>query len=134
MPQIVTKAPILAAARRAIEILLEFKGFDVVLTPARGSVVEKPGGGRDFVAGNDRVPQTIALSNLTGDDISAATTDDGQYVVRRYALTGRHDMVIAVGDTWQDAEAEFKVEAVDQSSGFKTAADVLGFTKLVLNA
>jgi hypothetical protein len=130
MPLTTSNAAILSAARQAIEVLLRFKGSDVVLTPKNGTVVAKPGGGRDFVPAEPRPVQRIALSKVGADNYGAAGTDDGQYVTRSYVLTGRHDMQIAVGDFWEDAEANYTVDTLDQTNGFKTSADVIGFLKI----
>lgn len=131
MPLTTTNAAILSAAKQAIEILLRFKGIDVELVPKNGTVIAKPGGGRDFVPAAPRKPQTIALSKLGNDDLGTASTDEGQYVRRAYALTGRFDMEIAIGDFWEDDEAEYTVETLDQTNGWKTSAEVIGFVKIV---
>ena len=130
MPQLTSNGAILAAAKKAIEVLLQFKGSEVILVPKNGTVVAKPSGGRDFVAAAPRAVQTIALSRIGSENIGQANTDDGQYVTRAYALTGRWDMDIAIGDSWSDDEADYTVDSVDQTSGFKTSADVIGFVKI----
>ena len=131
MPQITSNAAILSSARRAIEVLLQFKGFQVILVPKNGTVVAKPSGGRDFVSAAPRVTQTVVLSRAGSEYIGQANTDDGQYVTRSYVLTGRWNMAIAIGDTWSDTEADYTVDSVDQTSGFKTSAEVIGFVKIV---
>lgn len=130
MPQITTSAAVLSAAKQAIEILLRFKGAEVTLVPKNGTVVAKPGGGRDFIPAEPREPQQVAMSLIGTERVGNANTDDGQYITRTYALTGRWDMAIAVGDTWSDDEAEYTVEAVDQTNGFKTYATVIGFVNV----
>ena len=127
MPQITTSTAILNAAKQAIEVLLRFKGIDVTLVPKNGTVLAKPGGGRDFIPAEPREPQKVSLGYVGAERIDNTNTDGGQYVTRIYALTGRHDMAIAVGDTWTNDEAEFTVESVDQTSGFKTSATVTAF-------
>ena len=129
MPQVTTNAAVLNAAKKAIDILLKFKGFEVILVP-RNEIIAKPGGGRDFVPGEARDAQTVAMSLLGEERVDNASTDGGQFVIRTYALTGLADLAIAIGDSWDDDEAEYTVEQVDKSSGFKTAAIVLGFVKI----
>lgn len=131
MPQLTSNAAILSAAKRAIEVLLQFKGSQVILVPKNGTVVAKPSGGRDFVPAAPRAAQTVVISRIGSENIGQANTDDGQYVTRAYTLTGRWNMAIAIGDTWSDGEADYTVDSVDQTSGFKTSADVLGFVKIV---
>lgn len=130
MPQLTSNGAILSAARQAIEVLLRFKGFGVALVPKNGTVVAKPSGGRDWYPATPRALQQIALSRVGSDNIAQANTDEGQYVTRSYVLTGRWNMAIAIGDSWSDGEADYTVESVDQTSGFKTSADVIGFLKI----
>jgi hypothetical protein len=130
MPKIVQDAGILVAAQAAIEILLKFKGTDIVLTPNKGERVSKPGGGHDYVPPVDRDPQTFALSKTNAfDGIEFSPNDDGKNQKRAYVLTGRFDAVIAKGDTWSDDEADYQVDTLDQTSGFKTQATVTGWLK-----
>lgn len=130
MPKVTSSASINNAARQAIEVLLRFKGFEVALVPREGTVVAKPGGGRDFFPAEPRPPQLVALSKVGEDNYGTASTDEGQYVTRSYVLTGRWNMDIALGDTWSDGEADYKVESLDQTSGFKTSATVIGFLNI----
>lgn len=128
MPAIVQDPRILAAAQRAIDVLLRFKGITIVLSPVKGDPVAKPGGGHDFVPPPPRAPQTFALSKTTGfDGIEFSPNDEGENRKRAYVLTGRFDAEIAVGDQWSDAEADYTVETVDQDNGFKTQATVTGW-------
>lgn len=130
MPQITANANILNAARKAIAIMLQFKGISVELKPKAGVKTPKPGGGHDFVPGLLRDPQQISLTKVGGDIIEDSSNDGAQYIVRNYILTGEWNMRIALGDTWEDDEAEYKVDTLDQTSGFKTSADVIGYVKL----
>jgi hypothetical protein len=130
MPKIVQDTGILDAAKAAIEVLLTFKGTNIVLTPTKGTRVAKPGGGHDFVPPADRAPQIFALSKTSAfDGIEFSPNDDGKNQKRAYVLTGRFDAVIAKGDTWEDDEAEYQVDTLDQTSGFKTQATVTGWLK-----
>jgi hypothetical protein len=131
MPAIVQDPRILAAAQKAIDVLLRFKGITIVLTPVKGAPVAKPGGGHDFVPPPPRAPQLLALSKTSGfDGIEFSPSDDGENRKRAYVLTGRWDAEIGIGDQWEDDEAEYTVNTVDQSSGFKTQATVTGWLKV----
>lgn len=130
MPEIVQDARILAAARKAIDILLKFKGIPIVLTPTKGAPVLKPGGGHDFVPPAPRAPQILALSRIGGDDIDYSPNDEGANRKREYVMTGRYDAQVTIGDTFEDDEAEYTVNTVDSSSGFKVQATVTGWIKV----
>ena len=128
MPAITNNAAILAAARSAIEVLLEFKGFPTVLIPRLGDGVAKPGGGRDFPRAAPRPSQPISLAAVA-DSETYNDEDTGRVRTRTYTLTGRWNMAIAIGDQWEDDEASYTVQTIDASSGFKTSAEVLGYIK-----
>lgn len=130
MPAIVQDPGILAAARSAIEILLQFKGQAVVLQRRMGTPVLKPGGGHDFGDPLPVLSQTFAWSQVGDDILEDGSDGDTPVVKRNYVLTGRYDADLLVKDTWQDDEATYLVESVNQSSGFKTHADVVGFVKV----
>lgn len=129
MSQITTNPSILAAAKQAIEVLLQFKGVAVAFVPQKGLTVVKPGGGEDFVAGIARTPQMLSLTQIGADLVTDASTDEQRYVTRNYVGTGRWNMLVEVGDEWEDLAARYKVETVDQTSGFKTSIEVVGFVK-----
>ena len=132
MPLIVTDPSILKAARAAIEVLLRFKGQQITLIPTKGTKIPKPGGGHDFADPIPRAPQTFALSKINNfDAIEYSPNDDGKNQKRSYLLTGRHDAVIAKGDNFSDTEADYVVDTLDQTSGFKTMAGVTGWLKQV---
>lgn len=132
MPQIVQNAGILNAAKQAIEVMLRLKGIDIELIPVKGSPVAKPGGGHDFVPPVNRDPQKFALSKTSGfDGLEYSPNDEGLNRKRAYVLTGRSDAEIAVGDTFSDDEADYTVDTVDATSGFKTQATVTGFLKVL---
>lgn len=128
MPAIVTDPAILQAARQAIEVLLQFKGAPVVLL-RKGIRIAKPGGGHDFADPAPLLAQDFAVSQVGDDIVEDSSSGDGQVVKRNYALTGRYNANIATDDTWEDAEATYRVENVNAASGYKTHADVVGFIK-----
>src|SRR6478752_4441842 len=128
MPAIVQVPSILAAARSAIEILLQFKGVDVVLYPVKGIPVPKPGGGHDFATPTPRDAQKFAISKTNAfDGVEFSSNDEGMSRKRAYVMTGRYNAEITIGDTFSDDEADYTVNTVDQTSGFKTQATVTGF-------
>lgn len=130
MPQIVNDPGILAAARSAIEVLLKFKGNPVTLM-RRGPAIPKPGGGHDAGLPSPIATQTFSWVQ-TGDDTIGDTADgDTQSVKRIYELTARWDADIEVDDTWEDDEAEYRIQNVNATSGYKTMAEVIGFVKVL---
>lgn len=128
MPAISSDPGILDAARSAIDVLLEFKGTDVVLN-RKGLPIAKPGGGHDFGNRTPLLAQKFAISQVGDDIVDDADSGDTKVVKRNYALTGRYDADIVADDTWEDAEAAYRVDNVNSSSGFKVHADVVGFVK-----
>lgn len=117
------------AARQAIEVLLRLRGKDIALIPKTGSYVIKPGGGRDYVANAPRATQVFALTRLDDDTVEAAPTDEGKARKRSYRLTGRHTAVVRPGDAWEEDGTRYEVETVDDSTGYKVAAQVTAFVK-----
>jgi len=131
VPAIVQVPSILAAARSAIEILLQFKGIDVVLYPVKGIPISKPGGGHDFADPTPRNSQKFAISKRDAfDGIEFSSNDEGMSRKRAYVMTGRYNAQIAIGDTFSDSEADYTVDTIDQTSGFKTQATATGFLKV----
>lgn len=130
IPVITSNPGIIKAAKAAIEVLLKFKGIDVTLKPNKSVATAKPSGGHDFTSAGYRATQRIALSKVGNDIITESTYDQGAARMRNYVLTGRWDMAIAVGDTFNDDRVDYVVETVDDSSGFKTSAEVLGYIKV----
>jgi hypothetical protein len=128
MPPVTTDPGILAAARSGIDMLLQFKGQSVTLS-RKGLAIAKPGGGHDF-GRNAILPQIFSLSQVGDDEISDASSGDTQVVKRRYVLTGVYNADIKPDDTFSTAEADFRVETVNATSGYKTHADVVGFVKV----
>jgi len=109
---------------------LTFKGLPIELLPTEATPIAKPGGGVDFVPQPPRVPQDFALSKVGSDNVTTSNNDDGQARTRNYVLTGRFDAEIAIGDTWSDDEADYRVETVDGTNGYATRATVLGYLKV----
>lgn len=92
--------------------------------------IAKPGGGHDAGQLSPLLAQTFALSQLGDDDVSDGDSGETPIIKRTYALTGRYDADIAIDDTWEDDEAEYRVDSVNQSSGYKTSGIVVGFVKV----
>lgn len=130
MPLVTVNAGILDAARQAIEILLQFKGTTIELIPSAAEPVQKPGGGHDYPEPDARLPQLFALVKVGVDNVPTSPNDEGIARTRNYVLTGRFDAEIDIGDTWSDAEADYRVETVDATNGYKTYATVLGYIKV----
>jgi hypothetical protein len=124
VPAIVNDPGILRAARNAVVLMLKFKGNPIVLR-RRGTIVNKPSGGKDFTGRVDIPAQTLALAQIGGDVIED-TEGGAQSVQRNYILTGRYDADIQVGDIWKTVEAEFEVKSVNDDNSYKVTAEVVG--------
>jgi hypothetical protein len=129
MPAITTNQSILKSARNAIEILLKFKGISVVVM-RKGVAIDKPGGGHDFTTPHPLAMQVFSLTQTGADIMEDGTNGDTPVVRRNYLLTGRYDADLRVDDTWEDGEAEYRVETCSATSGYKTTAEVVGFVKV----
>lgn len=120
-----------APARSVVTELLRLRGQSIILTPATGTVVEKPGGGKDYTAGTPRSAQTFALFKTDSlDGREKAQTDQGLSRKFDYKLIGYFDAAIAIGDTWSDETADYTVESVDRSKPYQITALVTGFLKV----
>lgn len=129
MSAITTNQQILKAARGAVETLLKFKGRDFVVN-RKGVSVEKPGGGHDKTMPYPLASQRFSISQEGDDIIEDGDSGDTPVVKRNYRLTGRYDADLLVDDTFEDAEANYRVESVNATSGFKTDALLVGFVKV----
>ena len=80
------------------------------------------GGGFTEADGAPRAPQTFKLSLLAYDQRPTATLAGVERVID-YHLIGPHDMQIAVGDYWVDAEGtRFDVVGFSEGWGYETKA------------
>jgi len=61
-----------ADAREAVSELLQLRGRSIILTPALGTVTEKPGGGKDYGPSTPRAPQIFALFQIISAKSSRA--------------------------------------------------------------
>jgi hypothetical protein len=129
MPKIVNDEGILDAARSGIDVLLQFKGNPVYLV-RRGAKIAKPGGGHDYDVPTVLPAQLFAVTQVGGDIVEDGADGDTPITKRTYALTGLDTADIRVDDTWDDDEADYRVESVNQASGYKTTAEVVGFVKV----
>lgn len=130
IPNLTVNPNLLRAARSGLEVLLKFKGVATVLIPAKGDATRKPSGGHDFARAEAREPQFIALSKIGNDIVEDSTNDQGKARMRMYILTGRWDMDIEINDTFSDDIADYLVETVDKTAGWKTSAEVLAYIKV----
>ncbi|TDO18136.1 hypothetical protein EV580_1318 [Mycobacterium sp. BK086] len=118
-------------ARAAVDELLTLRGQPISLIPATGTVVEKPGGGKDYTPGAPRDPQIFAKFNKQAlDGVENAQTDRGTTRKFRYEMVGAHDAVIEVGDSWEDYAAKYVVDSVDNSQPYQIKAIVIAFLKV----
>lgn len=120
-----------ADARAAVDELLTLRGQPIVLIPAKGVVVEKPGGGKDYGSGAPRAAQVFAKFNTHAlDGVDDAKSDRG--TVRRYQfdLIGAFGAVVQTGDTWEDFAATYVVDSVDVTQPYQVKASVTAFLKV----
>jgi hypothetical protein len=129
VPAISSDPGILGAARSAIDVLLQFKGFLVVLS-RKGVAPAMPGGGHGPALTSDLAPQTFSWVQTGSDEVLDGDNGDTPTVKRTYVLTGRYDADIRVDDVWVDAYGRYRVDTVDSESGFKTTAEVTAFVKV----
>lgn len=121
-------------ALAAVTELLELRGQPITLVPTSGTVVEKPGGGKDYTPAAPRDPQVFAKfspdsrAETLGE--SRAPTDQGPIRSFRFRMIGSHDAVVALGDSWEDDTARYSVAMVDLTLPYQVTAWVTGFLKV----
>ncbi|KLO25899.1 hypothetical protein ABW16_21550 [Mycolicibacter heraklionensis] len=113
-----------APARAAVAELLRLRGRSIILTPATGVAIDKPGGGKDYAAATSRDAQTFALFKLD------AEPEQGEARSFRYRLVGWFDAAIALGDAWEDDVAKYTVESIDRTKPYQLSAEVAGYLKV----
>jgi len=120
-----------AEARAAVGELLALRGQPVVLIPAAGTVVEKPGGGHDYSPGVPRAPQVFAKFNKQRlDGVDDAQTDRGTVRSFQLEMIGAHDAIVELGDHWEDFAATYTVESVDITQPYQVKAIVTAILKV----
>lgn len=118
-------------ARAAVAELLALRGQPIVLIPAVGTVVEKPGGGKDYTPAAPRDPQIFAKFNKEAlDGVDQSATDLGTVRKFREEMVGAYDAVVEVGDTWEDYAATYTVETVDNTRPYQIKAIVISVLKV----
>lgn len=117
-------------ARTAVDELLTLRGQPISLIPGTGTVVDKPGGGKDYTSGPPRAPQVFAkFATKALDGVENTQTDKGTTRKFVFDLIGAHDAVVAVGDHWEDYAASYVVDAVDNTQPYQIKASVTAFLK-----
>lgn len=120
-----------ADARAAVEELLCLRGQPITLIPATGTVVEKPGGGKDYGPAMPREPQVFAKFNKQKlDGVERSPTDRGTVRKFEFEMIGAPDAVIEVGDSWEDYAAQYTVQTVDNTQPYQVKAIVIAFLKV----
>lgn len=121
-----------ADARAAIAELLQLRGQPIILVPATGTVIVKPGGGKDYTPGAPRDPQVFAKFNTKAlDGVENAQTDRGTTRKFQFDLIGAHNAIVAAGDAWEDDTAKYVVDSVDNTQPYQVKATVTAFLKTV---
>lgn len=119
-----------ADARAAIDELLTLRGQPIALIPGTGTVIEKPGGGRDYGPGTPRAPQVFAkFDKHPLDGVDKAQGDRGTTRKLEFEMIGAHDAVVQVGDHWEDYAASYTVDTVDNTRPYQIKAIVTAFLK-----
>jgi hypothetical protein len=118
-----------ADALAVVNELLDLRGQPIALIPATGTVTEKPGGGKDYAPGAPRDLQIIAMFNKGAlDGIEEGQTDRGMNRKFQYEGVGAPDMIVEIGDHWEDDLAKYTVEVIDRRS-YQTTLTVTAFLK-----
>lgn len=113
-------AGLVRAARAGIEVLLKLKGSDIVLVPAKGTKVEQPGGGYDYLPATPRAAQRFSIADVTGRTSSQTVTESGLATnQRQLSMTGRYNSLAEIGDEWQDSEARYRVDELIVDNEYK---------------
>lgn len=118
-------------ARANVSELLSLRGQPIALIPATGTVVEKPGGGKDYGPATPREPQIFAKFNKQAlDGVEHSPTDQGIARKFQWEMIGAHDAVIEVGDSWEDFGATYTVQTVDNTQPYQVMAVAIAFLKV----
>lgn len=118
-----------ADARAAVDELMSLRGQPITLIPATGTVIEKPGGGKDYASGAPRQPQIIAMFNKGAlDGVEEGQTDRGTNRKFQYEGVMAPDATVEIGDHWEDDIAKYTVEVIDRRS-YQTTLTVVAFLK-----
>lgn len=88
-----------ALMRRLTASFIANDPTDIVLTP--NSKIGLPDGGYRWAAGPKRKSQSFKIINQ-GSSNGKQTGADGTNTSFDFVLLGRHDAVLAIGDTWVD--------------------------------
>ena len=103
------------------------KAKPTVITLQHSTSTPKPGGGHDFTK-SSRLPQTFRLVRQgTFDGIEYSPNDEGMSRKFAYLIIGKHDAEVAVGDTWDDGDNNFKIDTVEPYNGYEVRALVTGY-------
>lgn len=103
----------------------------ITVVPARSAdKVRKPGGGFDYPQATPRAPQVVKIIS-TGGDFTGISTNDSTYseTVRKftYVLLTMPDAVFEIGDTWQDGENRYRIDAKLVDNGYEKKYGVTTF-------
>lgn len=99
----------------------------IITLKTRGTPVPKPGGGHDFTP-STRAAQIFRLvRQTTFDGIEYSPNDEGMSRKFAYLIIGKHDAEVAVGDTWDDGDNNFKIDTVEPYNGYEVRALVTGY-------
>lgn len=128
-----------ADARANVSELLELRGRPISLVPVSGTVVEKPGGGKDYLPAAPRGDQVFAVFNAnqgsgrgrqsSPDSGQSSDGDGGRIRVFEFDLIGAYDAEVEVGDTWEDSAVSYEITSVDVTAAYQVRCSAVGFLK-----
>lgn len=114
--------------RKAYDIYLGIRGIEIILIPATGRKIKKPGGGSDYAPLAPRDAQIFVMSQIdTGEAKQRSMLDENIVRRLRFTLTGRYDAVVRNGDEFDYRGMRYTVENVDYSKDYKVSAEVSAF-------
>jgi hypothetical protein len=112
----------LAALVRATKAFIDDDPTTVVVMPARGAKIVKPGGGYDWADAVPRDPQTVKLIARTGDGdgkVRNDTTYSEEIQRFSYIMVTMPDATFARGDYWWDGQTKYTVEALAAENDYE---------------
>lgn len=95
----------------------------ISLIPSRGTSVEKPGGGYDYMPGTVRAEQEFKVISQSASD-GIAESDGAQARSFDFIIVGQYDAAIEIGDRWTDGNNWYEVMGILPENGYERKASV----------
>lgn len=123
------KASLVNALRKGTDVLLKVDSHEIILIPHER--VKKPGGVYDYEAQDPRPAQTFQiepneamLTGISGASGGLVNTEGARGRSWSYILRGKYDAQMAINDTWQNGETEYKIISIQPYNGYEKTAVV----------